>query len=497
MAVLGRRNLSTVPALAALLALGVGCQTAPPAPDRSTVGSQLSQRFDQTIPAQSLPEHLVMPPGASFDDGITEDEAIVIALWNNAAFQELLVDLGVARGDLVQAGLLPNPEFIYLFGTPDKPFKYLLDFPLESLWLRPIRVKSATREAARVADRLAQGGLDLIRDLRQSYADVLLAHARLSVAREGVKLRGRVAELAQKRLEAGDISLAEAATARIDSFQAQQDLARVEFDVPVAEERLRNLMGTGPLRGSLPLDPLKPPGPLQIDPDELTDEAMTNRPDALAAAEAVDAALARLRFAKIGWVRLLGVIDSTSGRKSGHELGPGLRFTVPVFNVNQGNIARAEAELERARRNQETVAYQIILDVQRSNLQFQQAHAELAVLQTKVRPEVEAAISRAQVAYQEGHITIFVVLETTRQLLDTHLLEARLRADLRRFWAELERSVGRRLAGTESEGPIRTQAGERELAQPAPPPKSDLPAPKPLPPMENGGLSAPAEGKPE
>ena len=119
------------------------------------------------------------------------------------------------------------------------------------------------------------------------------------------------------------------------------------------------------------------------------------------------------------------------------------------------------------------------------------------LLQTKVRPEVEAAISRAQVAYQEGHITIFVVLETTRQLLDTHLLEARLRADLRRFWAELERSVGRRLAGTESEGPIRTQAGERELAQPAPPPKSDLPAPKPLPPMENGGLSAPAEGKPE
>lgn len=468
------RTLAGV-ALAALLGV-VGCQTAPHAPDRSTVAAHLTQRVGHTVPCQTGPAQVTLPPGASLDDGITEDEAVAIALWNNAAFQELLVDLGIARSDLIQAGLLPNPEFVYYWPMSDKPYKYLFDFPIEAIWLRPIRVRSAAREADRTAERLTQSGLDLMRDVRQSYADVVLAKERVRVAGEAVKLRGRIAELAEKRLKAGDISQQEAATARIDALQAEQDAARIGYDVPVLEERLRNLMGIGPLRGPLPLDPSPPPACQTFDADALTQEAMGSRPDALAAAEAVAAAEARLKFAKLGWVRFLGIADATSGRES-HVLGPALRFTVPLFNRNQGGIARAEAELERAVRNQKTVAYQIILDVQRAYLQYRQACAELEVLRTKVRPEVEAALGRAQAAYQEGNVPIFIVLETTRQLLDNYLREAQLHGDLRRFRAELERSVGRRLAPSPASS-----------ATPTPPPAAGskfdppaLPLPRPEP----------------
>ncbi len=60
-------------------------------------------------------------------------------------------------------------------------------------------------------------------------------------------------------------------------------------------------------------------------------------------------------------------------------------------------------------------------------------------------PEVEAAIARSRRAYQEGNATYLIVLETTRQFLDSRLRQAQLQGDLRRAWAELERSVGRRL----------------------------------------------------
>jgi cobalt-zinc-cadmium efflux system outer membrane protein len=428
------------------LCLGlVGCQTAPVAPDRSTVAACLTQRTGQTLPNQTTPGQIVLPPGAALADGLTEDEAVSIALWNNPAFQELLVDLGLARGDLIQAGLLPNPEFVYFWGVSDKPFKYLFDFPIEAIWLRPIRVANAAHEADRTAARLAQGGLDLMRDVRQAYADVVLARERVRVAGESVKLRTQVMELADKRLKAGDISPQEAATAKIDALQAEQDATRIGYDVPVLEEKLRNVMGIGPLRESLPLDP--PPLPVcqDFDAHALSQEAMQSRPDAIAAAEAVQAATARLRFAKLGWVRFLGIADATSGT-NGHEFGPALRFTVPLFNRNQGGVARAEAELEKAVRNQQTVNNQIILDVQRAYLQYRQACAELDILMKKVRPEVETAIRRSQAAYQEGNVAIFIVLETTRQLLDNYLREAQLQGDLRRYWAELERSVGRRLA---------------------------------------------------
>ena len=224
-----------------LLAALSGCQTAPHGADRASVSAHVSERFGHTVSPHTPPGQFVLPPGASLDNGLTEDEAISIALWNNAAFQELLVDLGVARGDLIQAGLLPNPEFVFFIPMTDKPYKYLFDFPIEAIWLRPIRVKSAAREADRTAARLAQAGLDLIRDVRQAYADVLLAKERVRVAGEAVKLRGRIAELAEKRWKAGDISEQEAATARIDSLQAVQDATPIGYGVPVAEERLRNL----------------------------------------------------------------------------------------------------------------------------------------------------------------------------------------------------------------------------------------------------------------
>lgn len=422
----------------------VGCQTAPSAPDRSTVSASLNCRFGHQIPCCTEPCQVTFPPGASLDDGLTEDEAISIALWNNAAFQELLVDLGIARGDLIQAGLLPNPEFGYFVSMPDKPFKYVFDFPIESIWLRPIRVRSAAGEADRTAQRLTQAGLDLMRDVRQAYADVVLARERVRIAGESVKLRSRIADLATKRYDAGDISQQERATAKIDSLQAQQDAARIGFDVPVFEERLRNLMGIGPMRVSLSLDPSPVPPCREFDAEMLSQEAMVCRPDALATADAIAAAQARVDLAKIGWVRVLGIADATSGRQS-HVLGPALRFTVPIFNWNQGGITRAESELEKAQRNQTTVQYQIILDVQRANFQYQQACAELTVLRAKVRPELEGAVRRAQRAYQEGNVPIFIVLETTRQLLDNYVREAQLHGDLRRFWAELERSVGRHI----------------------------------------------------
>ena len=50
---------------------------------------------------------------------------------------------------------------------------------------------------------------------------------------------------------------------------------------------------------------------------------------------------------------------------------------------------------------------------------------------------------------EEGNINYLLVLEATRQLLDSYVREAQLEADLRRSWAELERSVGRSLVRSE------------------------------------------------
>ena len=413
--------------------------------NHSAVSSQIACRFGEPLGPPSCPREIAYPNGITLADELTEEEAVLLALWNNAALLELLTDLGVAQGDLVQAGLLPNPEIVYFFPVTDKPYKYALDFPLEALWLRPIRVAAAEREVERVTQRLTQAGIDLIRDTRQAYADAVLAHGRRAVFADAVKIRGRIGSLAKARLDAGDISPQENATALIDSHRAQQDFSRTQFDIGIAEERLRNLMGVSIDRTPLQLQTTPRVYPAAPEIDLLVMDATESRPDALAAAQFSASAAERLRLARIGWVRFLGILDATSGRNTGHEFSPAFRTTLPIFNWNQGGISRAEAELERAERQRQTVNNQIIMDVHQSHLRYAQAQAELEILNQQVRPEVESAIRRTDRAYQEGNTPYVVVLQTTQQLLDSRFREVQLQADLRRAWSDLERSVGRHL----------------------------------------------------
>lgn len=439
----GRRACAAV-ALAVML-LAAGCTLTPPVCDRSCLSERVTERTGFALGPPPPPDRLVLPNGACVEDGLTEEEAVVIALWNNAAFHEQLADLSIAHGDLVQAGLLPNPEVVYFFPMPNKPYKYLIDLPLEAFWLLPIRVKATADEVDRVSHRLTQAALDLIRDVRQAYADILIARGRLTVVEEAVRIRSEIGKIAEARLDAGDISPQEAATARIDASVARQDLARIRYDVSLAEERLRNLLAIGGNRCALTLDDAEPPRCGCLDVERLVAEAVANRPDALAAERNAAATAERLRLAKIGWVRLLGIADATSGRRTGHEFAPAFRVTLPLFNFNQGAIERAAAEHERAERQRVTVRNQIILDVHQAHYRFQQACAEMEVLKDKVLPQVEEAIGRAERAYREGNTPYVVILETNRQLIDSQFRRAQLRGELRRAWAELERSVGRHL----------------------------------------------------
>lgn len=413
-------------------------------------------------------DRLFMPNGADLEDGITEEEAVLIALWNNALFQETLVDLDLAASDLVQAGLLPNPEVVYFFPVSDKPFKYAIEFPLEALWLRPIRVAAAQRESHRACQRLTQVGLDLIRDTRQAYADVLVAQGQVKVAEQALQLRKRIAKVAKARVDAGDASPQESSVAEIDFDLAAQAQVRLEYDVGIAEARLRNLLGIPEDRRSLKLVDVTPPVAGPFDPDLLAEVAVGSRPDIVAAQLAVAAADARVRLADVSWFRFLGILDATSGRRTGHEFSPAFRATLPIFNWNQGGVLRAEAELERALRQQHTLQDRIMLEVQQAHLRHEQARAELQVLNDRVMPEVETGIRRAESAFQEGDAPYLVVLQASRQLLDSLARREQLHGEIRRAWAELERSVGTHIPPpSAADADEWTSAEEIEIPAPA------------------------------
>ena len=97
--------------LATILALvSCACATTGQAPDRGTVDAAIRARTTQGIRVEA---EAPMPPDVTVDDGLTSEEAVAIALWNSPSFQATLADLGIARADLVEAGLLRNPVFSF------------------------------------------------------------------------------------------------------------------------------------------------------------------------------------------------------------------------------------------------------------------------------------------------------------------------------------------------------------------------------------------------
>src|SRR5262245_58915182 len=139
--------------------------------DSAAVIARTGERMNHQVMYSAAAIEPALAAGAT----LTEEQAVLLALWFNPNFRELLAELRITHADLIQAGLLPNPEFAFFWHVVDKPYKFLFDYPLEALWLRPFRVKVARLENERACEKLVQSGLDLMRDVRQAYVDVNLA----------------------------------------------------------------------------------------------------------------------------------------------------------------------------------------------------------------------------------------------------------------------------------------------------------------------------------
>jgi cobalt-zinc-cadmium efflux system outer membrane protein len=455
-------------ALILMIVILGGCASKRP----SQVSTKVSKRIEEHTGHGLNPSSssaFALPPGVSPDDGLTEDEAVAVALWNNAAFQADLTALGFARADLIEAGQLRNPILTLLLPWGPKQLEFTAGFPLEVFWQRPRRVAAAKIDFERVAESLVQTGLNLVRDVRVAYADVALADDRARIASESLRQRTEIAQIVDARLRLGDISEAETSSARLDVRQAEALAVRTGIDAAAAKDRLRFLLGMAASDTSFELvaassgvavaavtyqnavaststSPLPTTQASQQTLNELVKQALAARPDLRAAELAIEAAGKRAKWERSRIFSISALLDANAKGTEGFEAGPGLQADIPIFNRNQGGISRAEAEIERAARQYVAVRDRIASEVQEAYRQLLQARETLASLRGQILPQIEEDIRISERAYAAGDIAYLSVLETTRRRYDVRLQDADANAALRRATAQLERAVGRKLS---------------------------------------------------
>lgn len=418
---------------------------------RTTVSYQIKKQYGYDISKDPKPGINTMPPSVDTTNGISEDEAVSIALYNNAQYQADLAQISIAQADLIDAGVVSNPLLRYLLPSGGLSVSGYINFGFDFLWQRPRRIAIAQAEIERTAENLIQKGYTAIRDVQTTFADFQLAKDRAIILVENARIRGEIARLNNVRFRLGEISGLEASTSRADSAAAVDEFIKASLDTILRSNRLNTLLGYSPdtsiIFKTTPVNFFAQ----KISQTEYLKLAYENQPELRSAQLAINSAANKIGWERsriISFMATIGFnhIETKGGGKVlPNAFQPGIQMELPVLNRNQGKIARARAELEQASYNYVALQQRIANDVADAYSRYEQTYKSYEIYNADVIPSLEEAVRLVQLSFKRGDISYLPVLEAMRQLVNGRLRKAEIEAEIRRSISQLNFVIGKKL----------------------------------------------------
>jgi cobalt-zinc-cadmium efflux system outer membrane protein len=468
-----------------ILLLLTGCATVDPQPEFSRAGEFIRQSTGQgSVEPEQEEESLQQRVSEILSDGLTIEEAVELALLNNPELQAAWMDIGMAKADLIQAGLLSNPTLGVSLRFPAGGGLANLEAGLAQniadLWQIPSRKQAASRALDRTILDLARRATLLATDAETAYYEAAGAEQLLAIRQENLDITRELLDMSLARQRAGaagqlDINLSRSMAldaelahqaARLARSNAMRQLAKTLGVTDVADQII--------LQTEIGDPPAAPPSA-----EELIGTALVSRLDVQAARQTVEAAAARLEleYARVFPNVEFGVALERDARKAqgGRDIladtarasiangqltapeiqprserdqdtdfiiGPSLSMELPVFDQNQAQIAKARYAYQQAVRTLDALERMVVQDTRTAVDQVLTAWAIATTYRERSVPLAQSNLELSKQAYQAGQASFLSVLEAQRFFLDSRAqyIEA-LRAAAIAI-PDLERTIG-------------------------------------------------------
>ncbi len=405
------------------------------------VSDKIEQRSGYTL-LEDTSNTVSLPSGISLEDGLSVEEAVAIALWNNPQLQVDLADLGFARSDLVEAGMLPNPVFSLMFPVGPKQMEYSLSYAIDVLWQRPKRVAAAKLNTEKVAENLVNHGLALVRNVYVSFADLNMTLGKLKIMEDKAELDNEIAKIASLRMQAGDISELEVTAFHLAASITEEMAVSARRDMEIQKIRFLTLLGLLAQQSDIQINP--DPVSLSEIPDTelLIKTGLAFRPDLRAAELEIEIAGKRLGWEKSKIFNLTALLDANTQGAEGFEMGPGVNFQIPLFYFNQGGTSRARTAIQQAADNYLVLQQSIRGEILETYYGYIAARESYELLVNEILPQAELARENGELAYLSGEISYLEFLEFKKQLLQTRIRYLEAEAEIRKNIAAIYYSIG-------------------------------------------------------
>jgi len=309
---------------------------------------------------------------------VTLDQAIQMALQHNHSLLAARTTVQQSEAQEVTANLRPNPtlftdwEYLPLVHPNTNLADYLHDstegdigmsYLFERGKKRQHRLKAAKDATAVTRFQVTDNERGLTFQVAQLFINVQLAESTLDLARLDVKSFATTVDIGEKQYKAGGISENDYLKIKLQLLQFQQDVQQAQLARAQALSDLRQQLGYESVPANYDVEGVFDYQALPFAIDELQRKALDNRPDLSAATLGVTAADSQHELARAD-----GKVDVTASSNYSHVNAiSALTFSVsvplPIFNRNQGEIARTRYVMTQAQQLQAAARGQVMTDV--------------------------------------------------------------------------------------------------------------------------------------
>lgn len=389
-------------------------------------------RFAAGCAATAIASALSVLATATAAEPITLAEALTRAASTSPALAAAEADVAAAEGRAQQAGFRPNPELgleVENFagtgsfsGVRDAETTLSMGQRFELGGKRPARQRAAQAEVEAARLRLSVARADLLKDVRDAYAEAFADGRRVELAREQFLRAENLQTIATELVDAGREPPLRALRARTAALEAVARVRAAEAEYAEAQRALAALWGGA---DDLP-EPVAP-----------TDEAVPAA--TVDPAEALDVRLAEAEVASsvavVARERTLSRPDVTVSVGARQFQGSddtalvvGASLPIGIFDRNQGNIAAANAERTGAEARRNAALAGAIRRTRDAQAALRTAEARLAFLETRAEPEAIEAVRIAREGFSAGRFTLLDVLDAEEALntVQSELITAQL-----------------------------------------------------------------------
>jgi outer membrane protein TolC len=424
--------------------------------NHSTVTQGLKSPSLEVIRVQAKTiKHPILKP-LDFDDrdGLSPDEAAILAVLANPKLRAIRDQRGIAAAQLLQVGILPNPQLSYSLDFPTagstqgtiNAFVLGLGWDITSLITRGANIDAASAQAVSVELDIAWQEWQVAQGAKQHVYRLIFLQKQLDVAREEEKKLRENVDAVRKAVNYGDMTAVDLSAA--ESALKTVQLSVLTIEQQLKEERIALNQSLGfPPEDAVPIQQGIEPSFDQNIPSltEVINGIENRRLDLLALKMGYQSQEARLRSAILAQFPRINIgfsqaRDTTNVGTSGF----GITIDLPFFDRNQGRIA-----IEKATRKQLFDEYIARLFEAQSNVSSVLADCESVKRQIDATEEsvntLNSLVQTYYKAFLEGNADVLTYYNARSDLISKQIDVFKLKQTLADLNIALELAAGQYL----------------------------------------------------